>query len=73
MSGVVMRALHSNTDDITQISTPMSIQLGDKIDDCEKIKLQVSEILKLDRIRHLGNYLQTSLNNNIDNFLLWLY
>ena len=44
----------------------MSIKFVNKLCDCEKIKLHGNEIRWVDQIRHLGNFLNTSLNDNID-------
>ena len=34
----------------------MSIKFGNKLSDCEKIKLQGNEIPWINQIRHLGNF-----------------
>ena len=44
----------------------MSIKFGNKLSDCEKVKLQGNEIPWVDQIRHLDNFLNTSLNDKID-------
>ena len=44
----------------------MSIKFGNQLSDCEKVKLQGNEIPWVDQIRHLGNFLNTSLNDKID-------
>ena len=44
----------------------MSIKFGNKLSDCEKVKLQGNEIPWVDQIRHLGNFLNTPLNDKID-------
>ena len=44
----------------------MCIKFGDKHKACEVAKLQGNAITWVDKIKHLGNYLDTTLDDNVD-------